>query len=318
MLDIFKKEEIKFLNERISELKEENGKLSIQLGKRDEKTRKATASKQIAERELNECEQRHLSLEKEIDSLKKKKDKGVSFRFSGNLFGNRLDEVISILGSIEAKTASLITIYLAGGDKLENVAANVLPEVDSNSLSLIEKIESQTGKAIFYDTNGIVRLVLIPVLPIQHSESVSSRKFEIGILEKSLSCEKCLVLNAHAGETFIGIVEVVKGGGFAEHQVVRSSVMGKHSKGGWSQKRFEKLIEEDIRHHAEKVRNSLSTMLEKHGDIQNVIAGGDGKLVSMILEGCEFDVIMKSLAPVGKGNVDQVMRDVMAVRWYGV
>ena len=318
MLDIFKKEEIKFLNERISQLKEDNRKLSVQLGKRDEKTRKATASKQDAERELNECEQRLLSFEKEIDLLKKNKDKGVSFRFSGNLYGNRLDEVLSILGSIEAKTASLITIYLADGDKIENVAHDLISEIDSNALSLIEKIDSKTGKAVFYDTNGIVRIVMIPVLPIQHSESVSGRKFEIGILEKSLSCERCLVVNAHAGETFIGIVEMVKGGGFAEHQVVRSSVMGKHSKGGWSQKRFEKLIEEDLRHHAEKVRNSLSSILEKHGDIENIIAGGDGKLVNMILEGYEFDVVMKSLSPVGKANVDQILRDVMAVRWYGI
>lgn len=315
MLDIFKKEEIKILNEKISELKEETEKLSIQLGKRDEKTRKATASKQEAERQLNECEQRLFSFEKEIDLIKKKKDKGASFRFSGNLFGNRFDEVISILESIEAKTASLITIYLADGDKLETAAVKMVHEIDRNVLSLIEKIDSQTGKAVFYDTNGIVRLVIVPVFPIQHSEAVSSRKFEIENLKKSLSCEKCLVLNAHAGETFIGIVE---SDSFVEHQVVRSSVMGKHSKGGWSQKRFEKLIEEDIRHHAEKVRNSLSSMLEEYGDIQNVIAGGDGKLVSMILEGREFDVIIKNLAPVGKGNVDQVMRDVMSVRWYGV
>jgi len=39
--------------------------------------------------------------------------------------------------------------------------------------------------------------------------------------------DKTLVINAHAGETFVGIVEDDV---FVEHEVVRSSVMGKHSK----------------------------------------------------------------------------------------
>ncbi|MDW7726696.1 MAG: Vms1/Ankzf1 family peptidyl-tRNA hydrolase [Candidatus Methanoperedens sp.] len=315
MLDIFKKEEIKSLNDRISELDEKNRKLSLQLGKRDEKTRKAVASKQVAERELNECEQRLRSLVKEVDDLRKEKESGVSFRFSGTLFGKRLDEVLSILGSIEARSASLITIYLADGDKLENAAKDVVSEIDGSAFSLIEKIDSSTGKAVFYDTNGIVRLVLIPVFPIRHSEAFAGMKFDLGLIGKSPTFEKILVLDTHAGETFIGIVET---GGFLEHQIVRSSVMGKHSKGGWSQKRFGKLIEEDLRHHAGKVRDSLACMLKKHGDIEYVIAGGDGRLASMVLEGCNYPVIMKSMSPVAKGNVDQVMRDVMAVRWYGV
>ncbi|MCX9014187.1 MAG: Vms1/Ankzf1 family peptidyl-tRNA hydrolase [Candidatus Methanoperedens sp.] len=317
MLDIFRKDEVKSLKERISGLEEENRKLLLQLDKRDEKTRKAVASKQTAERELNECEQRLSARGKEIDAIRKEKEKetGAGFRFSGIISGKRLDEVLSILGSMEAKTASLITIYLADGDKLENVVKDAVPGIDGSALSLIEKIDSSTGKAVFYDTNGIVRLVIVPVFPIMHSEAFAGRKFDLGLIGKSLTSEKTLVVNAHAGESFIGIVETDR---FVEHKIVRSSVMGKHSKGGWSQKRFEKLIEEDLRHHADKVRTALAPMLHEHVDIRYVVAGGDGKLLSMVLEGYEYPLVMKSLSNVGKGNVDQMLKEVMAVRWYGV
>jgi len=119
-----------------------------------------------------------------------------------------------------------------------------------------------------------------------------------------------MVLNAHAGETFVGVME---NEGFVEHEIIRSSVMGKHSKGGWSQKRFERLVEEDVKHHADKVRDALIKMYDKY-DVRYIIAGGEAKLVRMILEGREY--ITKSMAQVV--NVEEMLREVMAVRWYGI
>ncbi|MBU4185096.1 MAG: hypothetical protein KKC23_02645 [Proteobacteria bacterium] len=83
---------------------------------------------------------------------------------------------------------------------------------------------------------------------------------------------------------------------FVEHEIIRSSVMGKHSKGGWSQKRFQSLVEEDVRHHADKVRAALAPMMGKHKDIQYVIAGGEGKLIKIILEGYNYPLVIKSMA----------------------
>jgi len=38
-------------------------------------------------------------------------------------------------------------------------------------------------------------------------------------------------------------------------------------------------VEEDIKHHADKVRAMLDAVLPKYKDIQYIIAGGDGKLI---------------------------------------
>ena len=186
---------------------------------------------------------------------------------------------------------------------------------DSSALHLIEKIESSTGKIVLYDTNRIVNLVIIPVFPILISECVLGTQFDLGPLTKNLEYEKILVVNTHAGETIIGIVEADT---FVEHEIVRSSVMGKHKQGGWSQKRFQSLVEEDVRHHANKVRSALDPMLLRHKDIQYVLAGGEGKLIKMILEGYDFPLVTKSMDTISNGNVDQVLRDVLAVRCYWI
>src|SRR5574337_1653726 len=93
-------------------------------------------------------------------------------------------------------------------------------------------------------------------------------------------------------------------GAFIEHEVIRSSVMGKHSKGGWSQKRFQSLVEEDVKHHADKVREALLPMAGRHKDIQYVITGGEGRLVKMVLEGLDYPLVMKSMEPVERKSAE--------------
>ncbi len=313
MLDLFKKEEINFLKARIAELEEENRKLSLQLEKREEIAKKIIAAKQEADRELNEARSKISSLENEIQKLKKEAFPEINFRFSESLSGHRFEEILTLLGSLQSKTSTLVTIYLPANETLKN--ADVLELMDGKALHLIDKIESSTGKAVFYDTNNIIKLVILPVFPISKPEYTIGRQFNIEPLRNSLKNDKTLVLNAHAGETLIGIIEA---GTFIEHAIIRSSVMGKHSKGGWSQKRFQSLVEEDVKHHADKVRAALVPMIEKHKDIQYIIAGGEGKLVRMILEGYDYPLVTKSMDAIRKGNTEQVLRDVMAARWYGI
>ncbi len=315
MLDLFKKDEINALKAKILELEEKNSKLKLQVEKKGDKTKKTLASRQEVDRELNEAKQQIRSLEYELVKLKKETKGELNFRFSENFFKNRLYDILFLLDSIQSKTATLITIYLAKDETTANIPSDIASLIDSSERALIEKIDSHTGKVIFYDTDGIIKLVMLTVFPILHSKYSLERRFDLETLKNSLKRDKTLVINAHAGETFIGIVEDDV---FVEHEVVRSSVMGKHSKGGWSQKRFQSLVEEDVRHHADKVRYSLDTLLGKHRDIEYIIAGGEGKLVRMMLEGYDYPIIMKSMDTVSTRSAEQLLREVMAVRVYGI
>ena len=312
MLDLFKKEEINSLKKRIKQLEEEKSQLMLRFEKKDELAKKTVSTKQEVDRELNDARHRISSLENEIQKLKKDEKSELSFRLSLNLGRNQLDELLFKLGSMRSKLSTLITFYLTNDETLKNVNEDLAALFEGQALHLIDKIESSTGKVVFYDTDQIIRLVLIPVFTIIENESSIDRKFNLGSLADSLSCEKTLVINAHAGESFIGMIEADS---FVEHEIIRSSVMGKHSKGGWSQKRFQSLVEEDIKHHVNKVRDTLIPIIENNKDIQYVIASGEGKLVRTILEGYEFPVIPKSLDSL---NPQQVIKEVMSVRLYGI
>ncbi len=315
MLDIFKKEEINALKARIRELEEENCKLLLQFEKKGEKTKKTVAAGQEVSRELNETRQRILSLDNEIEKLRKETKGELNFRFSENFSKNRLNDLQFLLDTMQSRTAALISIYLAKDETLDNMPSDIAVHIDSSERALIEKIDSHTGKAIFFDTEKVIKLVMLPVFPILLSKYSLERRFDLEPLKNSFKSGKTLVVNAHAGETFIGIVE---DDSFIEHDVIRSSVMGKHSKGGWSQKRFQSLVEEDLKHHADKVRSALDPMLGKHRDIQYIISGGDGKLMRMILVGHDYPIIIKSMDAVSSMSAEQVLREVMAVRVYGI
>ncbi len=294
------------------QLEEEKNQLLLRLEKKDELAKKTVSTKQEVDRELNDARHRISSLENELSKLKKDERSELSFRFSLNLNRNQLDELLFKLGSMRSKLSTLITFYITKDEALKNVNEGLAALIEGEGLHLIDKIESSTGKVVFYDTDQIIRLVLIPVFPIVKNESSIDRKFNLGYLADSLSCEKTLVINAHAGESFIGMIEADS---FVEHEIIRSSVMGKHSKGGWSQKRFQSLVEEDIKHHVNKIRDTLIPIIEKNKDIQYVIASGEGRLVKTILLGYEFPVITKSLDSL---NPQQVLKEVMSVRLYGI
>ena len=315
MFDLFKKEEIQSLKARISQLEGENRILSLQLEKKDEKAKKTITTKQDVDRELNEARNKISSLTNEIQTLKQETSREFKFRLSESLSKNRLEEILFLIGAMKSKISTLITVYLEKEKTLGDVARDTINYFDSSALNLIEKIESSTGKIVLYDTNRIVNLVIIPVFPILISGCVLGTQFDLETLTKNLEYEKILVVNTHAGETIIGIVEADT---FVEHEIVRSSVMGKHKQGGWSQKRFQSLIEEDVRHHANKARSALDPMLLRHRDIQYVLAGGEGKLIKMILEGYDFPLVTKGMDTISNGNVDQVLRDVLAVRCYWI
>ncbi|MFZ3385476.1 MAG: Vms1/Ankzf1 family peptidyl-tRNA hydrolase [Candidatus Methanoperedens sp.] len=315
MFDLFRKEEIQSLKARISQLEEENRILSLQLDKKEDKAKKTIATKQDVDRELNEARNKISSLTNEIQIRKQETSQEFKFRMSESLSKNRLEEILFLIGAMKSKISTLITVYLEKDKALVDVSKDTANLFDSSALHLIEKIESTTGKIILYDINRIVNLVIIPVFPILTSEYVLNTQFELGPLKKNLEYDKILVVNTHAGETIIGIVEEDS---FVEHEIVRSSVMGKHKQGGWSQKRFQSLVEEDVKHHANKVRAALDPMLLRHKDIQYVLAGGEGKLIKMILEGYDFPMVTKSMETIPDGNVDQVLRDVLAVRCYWI
>ena len=103
LLDLFKKEEINSLKNRIMQLEEEKSQLLLRFEKKDELAKKTVSTKQEVDRELNDARHRISSLENEIQKLKKDERSELSFRFSLNLSRNQLDALLFKLGSMRSK-----------------------------------------------------------------------------------------------------------------------------------------------------------------------------------------------------------------------
>src|SRR3990172_10109136 len=162
------------------QLEEEKSQLLLRFEKKDELAKKTVSTKQDVDRELNEARNRISSLENEIQKLKKDERSELSFRFSLNLSRNQLDALLFKLGSMRSKLSTLITFYLTRDETLQNVNEDLAALIEGQAMHLIDKIESSSGKVVFYDTDQIIRLVLIPVFPIVKNESSIDRKFNLG------------------------------------------------------------------------------------------------------------------------------------------
>ncbi len=191
----------------------------------------------------------------------------------------------------------------------------------------MQRIESPTGMALFYDMKrmGMVRMLMTPPFPIHESGWKLDRVFDTTPLQELLERNQviCIVL-AHAGETFIGISnrEAV-----IDYKVVRSSVKEKHTKGGWSQRRFERLRDEDIKHHADKARGVFEALVDKYKtELKMVVASGEHNLVKEITGGDSgyrypFPLLIRSIdlkAKVEKQNIDKIRVLAWSARWYNI
>jgi hypothetical protein len=118
-----------------------------------------------------------------------------------------------------------------------------------------------------------------------------------------------LVISAHAGDTFLGLA--LTGDDFEMQETVESPVKEKHSKGGWSQKRFERLREEDIRNHADAVVQKLMEMAGRYRSVARyAVLSGDPALLKMISSAIELPVVERRLERHDKKRLEKMLDDI--------
>jgi peptide subunit release factor 1 (eRF1) len=163
----------------------------------------------------------------------------------------------------------------------------------------------------------ICEAIVLPI-PIKSPSWKLADRFATSFLEEILSKDySILVIILHAGESFIGFAPY--GQVFDIKEFVRSSVKEKHSKGGFSQRRFERLREEDISHHMDKVFEALDKVLEKNTLIDFVILSGDSQLIKEIQKRLPINIetIEKpSDIKIEKTNCEDILRTFLSSRRY--
>ncbi len=283
--------------------------------------KKAVAAKQNAEEALKSFESRINTLEHELEKSKEKCSDQLSFNYVDNLSLSRMQGYVSILSSITSPDATLLTLYVRDGASISGVFGNepVDHYIDANTLHLLEKIESQNGFVLFHDRENLINEVIIPPLPVDVSKWSTGSSFNTeqlsGIISKELSV--CILI-AHAGESFVGYS--LDSQHMDSYDLTRSNVKSKHGKGGFSQRRFERLRDEEIVHHADKVRESLRDIINNSGqEFDYFIVAGDQNLANLIIKDVDMDTpILYSNADirVEKHAPEDVLKQVYYSRRY--
>ena len=292
LLDLFAnkkyKTRISELQQQIEELQRENQKLETKLDKRIEKTKTAIARKQEVEEMLNRAQQRITTLENELATQREEASKKITFSGTYLLNKKSLEDIVAELGSIRSPSRTLHSIYFNTNARISDFEFENF--IDKKCIYLFDQIKSYTGKVLFYDEDHCISLAIVPPFRIERSEWITGELLDLDPLKRMLAYEPVIcVVYAHAGRTVIGIVE----GSEVRADIVRTGVQAKHTKGGWSQRRFERGRDQDIEYHIKKVQEKLQLMIDDR--IRITIAGGDLPLARKILAGMDTPVIEKRI-----------------------
>ncbi|MFA7375237.1 MAG: Vms1/Ankzf1 family peptidyl-tRNA hydrolase, partial [Methanothrix soehngenii] len=239
MVDLFGK---KKLEDRISELEEaiavrerEKEELVRTLQKREEKIKRLASANQEVNLALKAMEQKTATMV--TSSPEKMETERPKARLpEAWMPDNReLDLLIQRLQGFRSPREDLL-VYAFPGSLPED--ADIPPQIRRAAM----EIKTHRGGIIIYCPQ-LFALQFIPPFPIKERGSWEGSSFQLSLIEEMMNTP-ALVVSAHAGSTFLGVA--LSREGFAVHEKVETQVKEKHSKGGWSQKRFERLREEDI------------------------------------------------------------------------
>jgi hypothetical protein len=308
LVDLFGKKKlddrIMELETSLSEAQKKNEELLATIEKRDEKIKKLTSAYQEANVALKAAEQRTASAAARIETDEAVGQKPQGTKLTPREF-ERLAKRLLILRSPED---DLLTAYIGNH-------ASPPPGLPTEAEKLISTLGLERGWAVLHCPQ-LFTLILKPPLPLTESSLSVSGVFQLDLLKEMMDTP-VLVISAHAGDTFLGVS--LNKEGFEARELVESQVKEKHSKGGWSQKRFERLREEDIKNHVEDVVERLEELKRKYGSVVKLaVIGGDQLLLKQIAPTVGLPTVERRLERHDEKRLDKLRDDVYGFTCYHV
>ena len=235
------------LKDRIEELEEEKRHLQRRAEAEEERRSEAARKRQEAEAEVNRLEDRIGGLEERIDRLSATDDVEVSFRGTETLRGDRRDEVLARLGSFETSAEGALTAMVT-----EDVP-DALRDVLGERTALVRRA---APCLVCVDDAGLVAAALAPPTPpapfVEWDDSFRIDRSWFAPVEPTwvaLVRSDRFALGVYDGDAVTPIDEI------------ESDVQGSHSKGGFSQARFERRRDQQVDDHLDRAREALEAHL---------------------------------------------------------
>jgi peptide subunit release factor 1 (eRF1) len=229
------------LKDRVAELEAERGRLQQQLDAESERRSDAVTARQEAEREVNRLEDRIAELEGRIGQLESGESE-VTFRGVETVRGDRLAAVLDRLQSVETEPEGALTAVVddvptavreAFGERAPLVARAAPCVALTDDAGLV-------GAALSVPTDPAPRVEWRDGFELDRSWFEPTGEFALALVRSDL-----FALGEYVGR------ERVAFEGF------ESDVKGDHSKGGFSQGRFERRRDGQIEDHVHRCHEAL-------------------------------------------------------------
>ncbi|WP_324664051.1 Vms1/Ankzf1 family peptidyl-tRNA hydrolase [Haloarcula sediminis] len=249
------------LKERVAELEEANRHLERQLEAEEERRADAATDRQRAEERANRLEDRVTELEDRVERLQSA-DGGAGDREAERLHGARVAEVLDRLASFETEREGVFTAYVADEHDVPDAVREAFGD----------RAEAVSGAApclAVTDDAGLLSVCLsVPVAPEPFAGWDERVQFErswfepVGTHTVALVRSDLFALGEYDGR------ERTAFHGFD------SELKSQHSKGGFSQSRFERLRDQQIATHVERCRAAIDEV-----DPERLYVVGEGSVI---------------------------------------
>ena len=235
------------LKERIEELEAEKAHLEAQLSAEQERRSEAASERQTVEERANRLEDRIADLEGQLDRLQGEEG-GLTDRGRETLTGGRLREVLDRLESFSTEPEGILTaVVREGGTRPREVQAAF-----GERAALVSRAAPCLAVA---DDAGLLSATLsVPDAPDPFAEWDDHVALDRSWFEPTGKFAFALV------RSDLFALGVYEGRERTAFQGFDSDLKSQHSKGGFSQARFERLRDEQIADHVDRCRAALEDL----------------------------------------------------------
>ena len=283
------------LKQRIEELEEQVHHLERERDAESERRSDAVAAKQEAERELNRLRDRIADLEGRVEAEDDDKEE---FRRTETLTGDRRDEILTRLQRVETGPEGALTAVITD----EHDVPEAVRTQFGDRTPLVARA---TPCVVYADDADLVNVALRPAL-VPEERVAWSESFEVaeswfrptGRFAFALVRSDVFALGVYEADERVSLT------GFT------TDVKSDHSKGGFSQGRFERIRDGQIRDHVSRCREAIAET-----DTERLYVAGESTLLG------EFDAdATASVDATGKPEaaLDSAVRDFWSTRLFAL
>ncbi|ELY47623.1 Vms1/Ankzf1 family peptidyl-tRNA hydrolase [Natronorubrum sulfidifaciens] len=277
------------LKARIDELEEDNERLRKRYEAESDRRAEAATARQDVEAEVNRLEDRIAQLEGELERIGDD-ETGLEVRRREQLRGSRLAEVVDRLASFRTGPEGALTAVV-GDDGLVGLRDEIADDLEDVLGERTALVDDAAPCVVCADDAGLISVTLEPPVSLDGNHRAGWRDHFALEREWVLPTGRYALALVRADLFALGIYD---GDERVDYRGFESDVKGSHSKGGFSQARFERIRDDQIDDHLERCVDGLEHVPD---DIERLFIVGQRGVVDTLVDDA-------GLEPAGTAAVD--------------